>query len=66
MFTDCHLWEWEVWPRGWASGNSVIGAPILMYFSDIVWGDQVTGQQGQDLTEDTNFYEAGNNFDIIV
>ena len=37
-----------------------------MYFSDIVWGDQVRGQQGQDLTEDTNFYEAGNNFDIIA
>lgn len=31
-----HLCEWEVWPRGWARGNSVIGAPILMYFSDIL------------------------------
>ena len=30
------LWEWEVWPRGWARGNSVMGAPILMYFSDIL------------------------------
>ena len=30
------LWEWEVWPRGWARGNSVMGAPILMYFSDML------------------------------
>ena len=29
------LWEREVWALDWAIGNSVIGAPILMYFSDI-------------------------------
>ena len=34
-----HLCEWDVWPRGWARGNSVIGAPILMYFSDILASD---------------------------
>ena len=37
VFTSTtHLWLCEVWPRGWASGNSVMGAPILMYFSDIL------------------------------
>ena len=30
------LCECEVWPRGWATGNSVMGAPILMYFSDMI------------------------------